>query len=210
MNESEYKVMFGILMHAIPGAGKTTVTAQLIRDYEAVVVSRDAIREDFYREHQNANGTYPKWVEQKVTVIQERIMRACFERNVSVIVDDTNLNTRVTTSLANIAVECGAVVKNFFVDVPVQDAIDRNLSRASKGGRKVPVHVIRSMAEKSYLPNGRMAHMVADKNGVYHYTTHEVPVEERIVPTMLDEGTVRDLGAVYEEAKNEAYRIAQL
>ena len=122
-----------ILCKGLPASGKSTWSKEYIKNNTNVVrVNRDEIREML--------GLHP-WnpsYENKVVVSGEReFIRGALKQGMDVIVDDTNLNPKVTEEWTNLGENLGAkvIVKEF--DVTLEECIRRDSLREGSVGKKL-------------------------------------------------------------------------
>lgn len=155
-----------IILHGLPGCGKSTFTADYVKNHpneKVVVVNRDDIRTQLFgAEYHNSNPVPAK--EKQVTQVQDELIRRAAQAGYTIVDDNTNLNPKGLRSKLN-------QLKNLKVtdihqqhfDVSVEEAKRRNKARGAAGGRFVPPFVIDNMAKNSYGEDGRLKNFVFDK-----------------------------------------------
>src|ERR1041385_3586451 len=134
----------------LPGSGKTTVAKELRRyNPNTVLVSRDALREEFFGEFTDYNQDQ----ESLITSISQKTVDKALEMGRDVIVHDMHLRKKYRKDWAGYAVKHGADFK--YIDlshVPLEYCIQRVQSRYDLGGRWVDPDVITGF-HKRYLSN---------------------------------------------------------
>lgn len=129
-----------IMMVGIPGSGKSYLANKIAQAEKAIVVSSDKIREELFG---NASETAKSSV-----VFGEMLRRSVrtLKKGCSVIYDATNIRSSERKSLLKkfdqYYKEC------YFIKVPLDEALKRNLSRS----RQVPEEVIVKMFERLQPP----------------------------------------------------------
>lgn len=150
-----------IITHGLPGSGKSTWAAdQHARDVNHVtVVNRDDIRTRLFGEqyHTRQPDTHS---EQQVSRVQQQLIHDGLISHKTVISDDTNLSPKAVSHLANQAQQCGAHVEQQYFDVSPAECKRRNEVRGQNGGRRVPDHVIDTMASRGYDDRGHLKQFV--------------------------------------------------
>lgn len=135
----------------LPASGKTTWAKKIRQEHpNTVLVSRDALREEFFGEFTN----YSQEQERLITSVVEKAVDKALESGGDVIVHDMNLKKAYRKRWASYAVKHGAEFK--YIDltyVPLEDCLARNLRRFDFGaGRFVPEDVIIDN-HKRYISN---------------------------------------------------------
>lgn len=124
----------------IPASGKTTYALQWVREKAGRVrVNRDDLRFMMYGTYHGGHVD-----EREVTVAQDSIILNSLSVGLDVIVDNTNLSTRVIQDFETTA-HCMSAefnVKRF--DISLNEALDRNNCRSGW----VPQDVIRNMYDR--------------------------------------------------------------
>jgi predicted kinase len=137
-----------LILRGVPGCGKSTFAHQWLKEGERRArVNRDDIRMQFFGKETGVD-------ENMVTQIEHQQVDSLLKAGYSVVVDDTNIRHAYINAFVKIAAKHGTpvAIKEFDVDLKV--AIGRNATRASLGGRNVPVHVIEKM-HKSMKSSGQ-------------------------------------------------------
>lgn len=135
----------------LPASGKTTRAKKIRQERpNTILVSRDALREEFFGEF----TTYSQEQERLITSVVEKAVDKALESGGDVIVHDMNLKKAYRKRWASYAVKHGAEFK--YIDltyVPLEDCLARNLRRFDFGaGRFVPEDVIIDN-HKRYISN---------------------------------------------------------
>jgi predicted kinase len=131
-----------ILLQGLPGSGKTTWARQhCIENFWFRRVSKDDIRAMI-------GGEYSKPNEDTVIEIRNRIVDLLLDEDYSVVVDDTNLNTRHRVKLQNLCSKYGAEYRVMTFDTPLDECIARDAQRPQPVGEAV----IRKMDEQWHGP----------------------------------------------------------
>lgn len=138
------------ILRGISGSGKSTWA----RQQNAVVVSRDSIRDMLFELHKRDDQAYYKQdkevlsaCESSVTVVQDKTIEGLLRAGTDVIVDNTNTSFKFVRALAKIGYRCGAEVEVKVFDVPLAEAVMRDAKRAMAGGRGVGPDVIKRQYE---------------------------------------------------------------
>lgn len=129
------------IIRGISGSGKSTL-GDFLQNKGAKVTTirsnRDKIRECLFGSESDFGVD-----ETLVTRIQHETIKSGLYRGFDVVDDNTNLHPEYLAILVNIANGENAEVKVHLLDVPWDIAWQRVLSRASAGGRMVPLEVIK-------------------------------------------------------------------
>jgi len=156
-----------IFLVGVPGAGKSTITAQLLREYpDAVVVNRDDLRTAVAGAKYH-NGSPDKKVESQVTVEADRMTVEALRAGKTIINDNTNTNPKFLFKGIQQALNYGASVDIRTIDVPLAEAKRRNALRGASGGRLVPDSVIDRMGQNVYSADGHIKDVVFNDRGVF-------------------------------------------
>ena len=138
-----------IILKGLPASGKTTWALNYVQAHpgQAVRINKDDLRAMFH------NGVWSKANEKFVLEVRDKLIYTALEKDLLVIVDDTNLNPRHEKDIREIANLYDAQVEVKFFDVPLDVALARDSDRGSKSvGRKV----ITSMYLKYINPNNKI------------------------------------------------------
>lgn len=156
-----------ILTQGIPGSGKTTWAREQWRKdpKNVIIVERDEIRTtlfgDEYHKRNPDNAS-----ENKVTAIQEDIVKRGIREGKTVIISDTHTNPRIAAEWAKKAVQYGVPIRVEQFDVDPEECKRRTKARGAAGGREVPEHVMDRMIASAY-DNGRIKDLIVSKNGAW-------------------------------------------
>jgi predicted kinase len=134
----------------LPGSGKTTEAIKIRRlNPDVVLVSRDALRAEFFGEFTDFNPEQ----EALVTSISQKAVDKALEQGRDVIVHDMNLRKKYRKDWAGYAVKHNADFQ--YIDLTGKDpkeCIQRDWERGVRGGRSVGPDFILAM-HKRYLSN---------------------------------------------------------
>jgi predicted kinase len=125
------------VLRGLPASGKTT-HAKSIADTHSRV-SRDDIRASLTGRTEKFVGDYP--FEQKVSRVQEDLVRAYIKAGRSVVIDDTNLRAKYARRWIDLANTLGVESDVMNFKVPLPELLERNAKRLDR----VPDDVIRGM-----------------------------------------------------------------
>jgi len=142
-----------------PASGKSTWAKQeqdRTKVYGAVtvgIVNRDSVRRHLFNFGQWSEYKFTKSKEDRVTKALDETLKSLAAAKMSVIDDNTNLNTKYLAKTKEKAESLGyrVVFKQFF-DVPLHKLIERNISREFS----VPENVIHEMFRKQLEIQGRI------------------------------------------------------
>ena len=134
----------------LPGSGKTTWAKKIRQEHpNTVLVSRDALREEFFGEFTN----HSQEQESLITSVAEKAVDKALSEGRHVIVHDMNLKKAYRKRWATYAVKYDVPLR--YIDmthVPVEHCITRVQTRYDLGGRWVDPEVILNLY-KRYLSN---------------------------------------------------------
>ncbi len=139
------------IVRGVSASGKSTWA----RQQNALVVSRDDIRDVLFPLHRTDSAAYyaqPKEVvsasEDVVTSAQNAFIRAGLSEGKDVVVDNTNIEWQYVKQIAKIGYRYGAEVETKVFDVDLNTALHRDKLRGEGGGRRVGDKVIRTQYER--------------------------------------------------------------
>ena len=127
------------MMVGLPGSGKTTVSKKLSKEYNAIVISTDDLREELLGDvqDQSSNGL----------IFQEAIHRIIENlKDKNVIFDATNINYKKRMSILQQLKNVRKIA--VLVLAPIDECLERNNNR----DRKVSTDVLDRMAQNFYVP----------------------------------------------------------
>lgn len=153
--------MFPILeiYQGLPASGKSTAAKAAVEadPGNTVRINRDSLRTMLHNDVFIQKLTEPRTVSARNALIRDAL-----KRNLRVICDDTNLDSRVVKDLVKIAEFFGAEVRFTQFDVDINECIRRDKLRADIAGEvSVGEKVIRSMV-KNYFIDGKFPEKHAD------------------------------------------------
>jgi predicted kinase len=148
-----YREPYLVITRGLPASGKTTWAKTWIAEDpdNRARVNRDDLRFALF-------GRYWPVPEEVVTAAQQAAVRANLLEGRSVVVDDTNLPSRVSRHWYELAEELGAVFDYVDMAADPDECVRRDLARAQAGERSVGEDVIRKMAARFGLPKNRLPH----------------------------------------------------
>jgi predicted kinase len=126
-----------LITRGLPGSGKTTFARQL--QPRVVRVNRDDLRLMLH-----GRRLYTPWAEGQVSVVQRTMVETLLQARANVIVDDTNLRSRIVREWARVAARFDATFEvHDFTDVPLEECLRRDAERPEQD--RVGEEEIRSM-----------------------------------------------------------------
>lgn len=185
-----------LMLKGLPASGKTTYARELSDD-GWVRVNKDDLRAMLH------NSKWSKNNEQQVLQLRDAIIENSFEAGKSVVVDDTNLASKHTDKLKQLAKDFGATFETKFFDTPIDECIKRDLGRLNSVGEKV----IRQM-HKQFLavpefyhpPEDKPSAIICDIDGTLAHMRNRGPYEwDKVLEDTLDDA-VKELLDVCELA----------
>lgn len=184
-----------IVCRGLPGSGKSTWANQYDRDNPGTaVVERDGLR------HLLTGGYYTgdQEVEQKVTRLQDGLVRQFLGEGLTVVISDTHLPDRSVKKWLALGSDLSVPVEvKDFRDVPLKDVLNRNLAR-DRRGKIVPEEVI--IDKYNRFIKGRDLTKVVEytptaKAVIEPYKQPEVPAYPRLNAVIFDiDGTLAVMG----------------
>ena len=124
-----------ILMVGVPGAGKTTVAKKVV-DKGFHYLNADQIRAELYGSESEQGD------KEKVFAIFFERLEAAMKQNLSIVIDNTNLNPRQREPILEMAKNNGySDIQLWFLDVPLPLCLERNKNRE----RVVPDDIVSNM-----------------------------------------------------------------
>lgn len=143
-------------MRSLPGAGKSTIAAEMIRKEPGrfIRVNRDDLRSMACGPKNNPYGGNRNEREELVRKLRDEVIRQAFKDGFDVICDDTNLVPNTVKKLHTLAMTVGDVkVIEKCINESVETCIERDSKR--EGFAKVGEKVIKDMARGAGLDKGR-------------------------------------------------------
>jgi predicted kinase len=116
----------------LPGSGKTTESRKMMNhDSNIMRINRDDIRAMCMNHWKGKKEEY-------VTLLEQEAIKLAVKERYSVIIDDTNLNPNTRKKWENLALELKVpFVEKSYLEVSLQDCIERDDNRDKKVGRVV-------------------------------------------------------------------------
>ena len=184
-----------VVTRGLPGSGKSTwADSYIYADPDHVKVERDELRMQLF-------GSY--WTgkqedEERVTRLQEKLVRAYLGEGMSVIISDTHLPDRSVKKWLKLGHELSVSVEvKDFRDVPLEKVLENNKAR-NEWGKFVPEDVIRDKYNR--FIKGRdlskvVEHTPAPKATIEPYVQPAVPAYPRLNAVIFDiDGTLAVMG----------------
>jgi predicted kinase len=131
-----------IVTRGLPGSGKSTWAERVVQeeDWPHVIVERDQLRYLITRKY----WTGDQEVEEKVTRLQEGLVRRYLKEDLSVIISDTHLPDRSVKKWLKIGHEFNVPVEvKDFRHIPLELVLDNNAARNHWSGKYVDPAVIK-------------------------------------------------------------------
>lgn len=130
------------MLCGLPASGKSTVAQKLAEEYDAIIFSSDALREEMFGDINNQEHNQEVFME-----LHKRI-KDCLKNGKNAIMDSTNISYKrrmgLLAELKNIPCEKICVL----MATPYEECLKRNAERE----RKVPEHVIKRMYMNFNIP----------------------------------------------------------
>ena len=115
-----------LITRGLPASGKTTFARKL--QPRVVRVNRDDLRRMLH-----GDRLYTQWAESQVTHAQRATVEARLRAHADVIVDDTNLRSRIVREWARLAAGLEAAFEvHDFTDVPLEECLRRDAERSEQ------------------------------------------------------------------------------
>lgn len=121
------------ILRGVSGSGKSTWAD--LQAGHPVIVSRDRLRTALF-------GTEQFVDEDLITKVEDNTILDALYAGHWVIVDDTNTKNRYVNRIRALGQIANATIETKVFDVPLQEALKRNMMRGRAGGRAVPEDVI--------------------------------------------------------------------
>ena len=148
------------ILIGLPSSGKSTRSAELVKQGNMVRVNWDLLREMMH---------FSKFtgLNEKITQgVSWNIVRGLLKKGTNVVIDNCNLNPGTLQSWVDLAEECNAKIQYERIDTPVDECIRRDRIRREKGERFVGDHVIMGMALQYGLWRPDLFVDTIDKKGI--------------------------------------------
>ena len=123
-----------LMLKGLPASGKSTHARTLV-DQGYVRVNKDDLRAMMH------NSKFSRGNEKEILNARDLIIMRNLQDRISVVVDDTNFESKHQETLQKIAEQYDADFEVLFIDTPLEECIKRNEQRANK----VPISVITKM-----------------------------------------------------------------
>lgn len=130
------------IMCGLPGSGKSTFAKELAEKENAIIVSTDSIRQEFYGNEEIQGDTEKVFKKAYIDILNN------LNRNNNVIFDATNINFKSRIDIVKRYKKYADKIICVFRATPYEVCLERN----SKRDRKVPEQVIRRMYEHFFVP----------------------------------------------------------
>lgn len=158
-----------ILLQGLPASGKSTKAQEIIKLYGgAVRVNKDLLREML---HFNKFTGRNEGITLKVELA---IAGALLSDKTNVIVDDTNLNSKVIEQWRSLATSLNAKFETVLIDTPYSECVIRDEARGKAGKRSVGKEVIINMARQYRLYDFSKEEVICDIDGTLADITHRL------------------------------------
>lgn len=189
-NETKEQVLK--IFRGLPASGKSTAAINWVAEdpENRARVNRDDLRVELFNQvfPINDKAGSVKEKENKVTEVEQQLLRTYLAQGKDVVSDNTNLNPRVFKTYSTIASEAGVKLTHQDFPISIEEAIRRNNAR----DRVVPEDVIRRMAKDYLGPNGEF-HLFP---GDYPVTPFVKPAERRQAVIFDADGTLVDIRGI--------------
>jgi predicted kinase len=204
-----------VMLRGLPASGKSTIAKEIATTGEYIRVNRDLLREMFHFSVWSGKN------ERLIVETETALTLKALNENVSVIVDDCNLNPDNETMWRGVAEMAKAKFEIVDVDTPYDVCIERDKDRV----KKVGAHVIKSMALQYGLFPTKSKLIVCDIDGTIadirhrqHWASGENKNWDRFfaemdkdtvrkgVLMMLKEYSKKDHEVIFVSARPEDYR----
>jgi len=120
-----------LMLKGLPGSGKSTYAKTLLEKGGWVRVNKDDLRAMMH------NSKHSSKKEVMILRVRDLIVKEALERNLNVVVDDTNFHPKHEVVLKEIAKEYGATFIAQFIATPIEVCLERDLARPNSVGPKV-------------------------------------------------------------------------
>lgn len=167
-----------LVLKGLPASGKSTYAKRLVEEQGFVRTNKDTIRKEMF------GGEYKRKDEKKVVKERDRLVKEALEQGKDVVVDDTNLNPIHIKELLAIAREYDAhfEVDDSFLDVPLQECIERDKHREDMVGEQVIRKMFHDFIKKprgavQYDPEKPMAVVVDIDGTIAHMNGKRSPYD---------------------------------
>lgn len=126
-----------LVLVGIPASGKSTWATQQVLDKprEYKIVSKDMLRDMI------DVGKYSATKEEHICYIRDSIIEYYVTQGYTVIVDDTNFNTKHWIALNALADTLGCILEEKYVGISLQEAITRNEKRDKDIPKEAIIHM---------------------------------------------------------------------
>lgn len=166
-----------IMTVGIPGSGKST-WAESLRQTDPnnfVIVERDATRTVLFGPSYH-KGAPNKKAEDEVTQVNSALVKSGLSDGKTVIISDTNVNSRVASELVRLARENKSDFEFEHFDVSPEECKRRNEARGAAGGRQVPDEIMDRFISNAYGIDGKLKKAkVSSKTGIVSFVPEQTP-----------------------------------
>lgn len=155
------------ILRGLPGSGKTTRAAELLRDNKfAVRVNKDTIREMLFM------GDYKPQYDRIVVEYEYQSVDFLLSQGKDVIVDDTNLAQKHIDHYHQVAGKFGCVMEIVYVNTPIEECIRRDLTRKGNPKTYVGADNILNMAHQFKILEQEKSCVIFDMDGTLADCSH--------------------------------------
>lgn len=137
-----------ILMHGIPGSGKSTfISNKFGDDPEVNVICPDDIREEFKSEKEKPGDKF----EYKIWKTVDERLKKSLKKNKITIIDATFISRKAILKQYKVLQKIDSTIQFIIIDfsmLPLEHCLNNNRIRFENGGRFVPENVIKNMYKR--------------------------------------------------------------
>lgn len=192
-----------LMLKGLPASGKSTFARELTTQ-GYVRVNKDDLR---FMLH---NGKHSKGNEKQVLAMRDAIAADSLDRGRNVVIDDTNFNPVHEETLRELAKAHSAEfrVDDHFLEVPIEECIERDLKRHNSVGERVIRQMyneyIKPEPEVYISPNGKPLAIMVDVDGTLAHMNGRGPYDPTLYHTDEADAVV---GNVVRSYHGQGYKI---